>query len=150
MNYNLKRQQLDKKLKKYKKLKDECPALGWVRAVRNALGLSLKQLGEIMNISAQSVGEIEKREREGTISLKSLDNAAKVFGLRLNYGFYNPDKNLEEFIEFKAKKLAIKIVMRAHKTMQLEDQDNSKRRLQKAIKEKTIELINNKPGILWD
>ncbi len=150
MNYNLKRQQLDKKLKMFKKMKDESPALGWVRAVRNALGLSLKQLGEIMNISAQSVGEIEKREREGTISLKSLDNTAKVFGLRLIYGFYNPDKNLEKLIEYRAKKLAIKIVMRAHKTMQLEDQDNSKRRLQRAIKEKTIELINNKPGILWD
>lgn len=40
-----------------------------------------------MGISAQSVKEIEQRERDGGVSLKVLNTAAKAFGLKLSYGF---------------------------------------------------------------
>lgn len=143
-------QQLNKKLKAYGKLKDSSPNSGWVQAVRNSLGMSLEQFGKKMNMTAQSAGELEQREREGSISLKALDKAAQALGLKLTYGFYNPGDDLEEMLHAKARQSAEKIVLRTHKTMQLEDQANSKRRLKKAIKEKTIELTNKKSRFIWD
>lgn len=143
-------EQLNKKLKAYSKLQDSNPSSGWVQAVRNALGMSLEQFGKKMNMTAQSASEVERREREGSISLNALDKAAQALGLKLTYGFYNPGDNLEEMLHAQAKKSAEKIVLRTHKSMQLEDQANSKRRLKKAIKEKTIELANKKSKFIWD
>jgi hypothetical protein len=34
--------------------------------------------------------------------------------------------------------------------MKLEDQANSRKRIEKAIKERTSEIINKTPKILWD
>jgi len=40
--------------------------------------------------------------------------------------------------------------MRTANTMQLEHQVNSKKRIEKAIKERTAEIKNEMPKILWD
>ena len=53
-------------------------------------------------------------------------------------------------IEKKSTELAIKIVLRTANTMKLEDQANSKERIEKAIKERTPEILNEMPKILWD
>ncbi len=150
MDNKLEIAQLNKKIKAYSKLKDSTANSGWVRAVRNALGMSLEQFGKKMAITAQSAGELERRERDGSISLKALDKAAQALGLKLIYGFYNPGDDLEEMLHARAKRSAEKIVLRTHKTMQLEDQANSRRRLKKAIKEKTLELKNKKSSFIWD
>ena len=46
--------------------------------------------------------------------------------------------------------MAKKIVERTSNTMKLEDQANSKKRIEKAIKERASEIINKTPKILWD
>ena len=59
----------------------------------------------------------------------------------------------EEFnqeIERKAKELATQIVLRTSNTMKLEDQENSEKRIEKAIKERTASIKNEMPKILWD
>ena len=53
--------------------------------------------------------------------------------------------NSEDYLE-----LARKIVQRTSTTMKLEDQVNSKERIEKAIKERAAEIINKTPKILWD
>lgn len=150
MKNKLQIEQLSKKIKAHHKLQGSTPTRGWVHAIRSSLGMSLQQFGKRMNMTAQSAAEIEERERDGSISLNSLDKAAQALGLKLNYGFYNPGKNLEEMLDHGAKQAAKKIVYRTHKTMQLEDQANSKSRLKRAIKEKAIELVNKKSKSIWD
>jgi predicted DNA-binding mobile mystery protein A len=150
MRQNLQIQQLDKKIKAFKKTESFVFPGGWINTIRLSLGMSMEQMGKKMKMTAQGIREMEKREREGSISLKALDNAAQALGLKLTYGFYNPGDNLEEMLHAKARQSAEKIVLRTHKTMQLEDQANSKRRLKRAIKEKTIELANNKSKFIWD
>lgn len=150
MKNKLQREQLSKKIKAYYKLQGSTPTRGWVNAVRTSLGMSLQQLGKRMKMTAQSAAEIEKRERDGSISLNNLDKAAQALGLKLNYGFYNPGKNLEEMLNHRAKQVAQTIVLRTHKTMKLEDQANSQSRLNRAIKEKATELVNKRAKAIWD
>ncbi|MFA6194128.1 MAG: helix-turn-helix domain-containing protein [Patescibacteria group bacterium] len=143
-------EQLDKKIKTFKKLEHLTPSHGWVYAVRTSLGISLEQLGRKMGITAQSVRELEQREKNSSISLKSLDEAARGLGLKLTYGFSAPDKNLNEMIKLRANKMAEKIVSRTHKTMQLENQANSRARIRKAIREKAAEIADKNTKYLWD
>jgi len=142
--------QLDKKIKNYNKMSPTKSTSGWINDIRTSLGMSMDQLGKRLGISAQGIAEMEKREREKSISLKSLDEAAKALGLRLTYGFSAPVKNLEQMINERAKIKAEQIVLRTHKTMSLEKQANSKARIKRAINEQATEIANKKPKYLWD
>ena len=54
--------QIDSKIKSIVVVKKvTIPSTGWVHAIRLSLGMSLKQLGRRMNITAQSVKEIVMR-----------------------------------------------------------------------------------------
>lgn len=147
---NLQLEQLNKKLKTFKKVSLLTPPSGWIFSVRSSLGMSLAQLGKKMGVSAQSIREMEQREKQGSVSLKNLDDLAKAFGLRLTYGFYFPDKDLKKIIDDRAYKVAEQIVARTHKTMQLENQANSKARLKRAVKERAEEIVNKNIKRLWD
>jgi len=143
--------QIDRKVLQFRKLEDmTIPSSGWVFAVRQALGMSLKQLGKRMGITAQSVKEIEEREKTGTISINVLRQFGKSLDMKLVYGFIPTDKRLDKIIEKRATELAEEIVLRTSVTMNLEDQGNSKKRIKKAIKEKSDEIIAEMPRYLWD
>jgi predicted DNA-binding mobile mystery protein A len=101
-------------------------------------------------MSAQSAKEIEEREANGTITLHSLRDAANAMDLKLVYGFVSKHESLEQMIEKRAKQLATEIVMRTHATMTLEDQQNSKERIEQSITQKTAEIKFEMPKYLWD
>ena len=144
-------QQTDKKLEHFKHLKTAAtPPLGWINTFRKSLKMSLRQLGNRLRISAQSVKEIEEREASGTITLNSLRDAANAMDMKLVYGFVSKHDSLEQMIEKRAKELATEIVMRTHATMTLEDQQNSKERIEQAVTLKTAEIKFEMPKYLWD
>lgn len=126
------------------------PPIGWIKAVRTALGMSLQQLGKKISITKQSLADIERREKEGTITLNTLRDVAHGLDMELVYGFVPRDGSLEALIDRKAKELATAIVQRSSNTMKLEDQANSGKRIQKAIEERTVAIKNEMPKILWD
>ena len=143
--------QTDKKLMVFQSLKSVVlPQKGWVNTVRTALKISLRQLGNRMNFSAQNIKQIEEREANGTISINSLREVANALDLQLVYGFVSRHESLEQMIEKRAKELATEIVMRTHNTMTLEDQQNTEERIQKAIVQKTNEIKSEMPKYLWD
>lgn len=74
----------------------------------------------------------------------------RVLDMQLVYGFVPNDGSLDALIEKRATELATKIVMRTSNTMKLEDQGNSNERIKKAIIERTAEIKNKMPKILWD
>ncbi len=144
-------QQLDNKFRLLGGLtKITVPPSGWLKAIREALGISLDQLGRKLSITKQSVTEIEERERNGTITLKSLREAADALDMQLFYALIPKDGSLNDLIERKAKELAKQIVMRTSNTMKLEDQENSQQRIEKAIEERTTAIKNEMPRTLWD
>jgi predicted DNA-binding mobile mystery protein A len=126
------------------------PPTGWIKGVRITLGISLQQLANKLAITKQSVQELEKRELEGNITLKTLKETANALDMQLVVGLVPKDGTLENLIERKAKELAIKIVSRTSNNMKLEDQENSKERLKKAIEERTAIIKNEMPKMLWD
>ena len=126
------------------------PPTGWVRAIRTALGMSMEQLGNKLSITKQSIQDIENREKDGAITIKSLKELGKALDMQLVYGFVPNDGSLDALIEKKAHELAAKIVQRTSNTMKLEDQENSQKRIEKAVKERAAQIKNEMPKILWD
>ena len=144
-------QQTDKKTQVFKELKSiTIPTKGWINTFRTALKMSLRQLGNRLLIAPQSVKEIEEREANGTITLKSLRDVANALDMQLVYGFVSKHESLEQMIEKRAKELAKEIVLRTNNTMTLEDQQNSAERIEQAIAQKTAEIKYEMPKYLWD
>lgn len=126
------------------------PPTGWIKAIRTALGMSMQQLGDKLSISKQGILDIEKREKEGSITIKSLKEIAGALDMQLVYGFVPNDGSIDGLIEKRAIELATKIVLRTSNTMKLEDQGVSNKRIEQAIKERAEEIKNEMPKILWD
>ena len=150
-NNKLQFQQLNEKMDQLSGLQHVIvPPIGWIKAIRNSLGMSMEQLGKKLSITKQGVMDIEKREKEGAITIKSMQEIAKAIDMQFVYGFVPNAGSLDKMIEMRALEMAIKIVQRTSTTMKLEDQVNSKERIEKAIKERAAEIINKTPKILWD
>ena len=144
-------EQTDRKILLLKKVDNiALPSTGWVFTIRQALGMSMRQLGNRMGITPQSVKEIEEREKNGTISLKVLKQFAKALDLKFIYGFVPINGKLEDIIEKRAFELAKEIINRTAISMKLEDQENNPKRIQNAIKEKADDLKLEMPKYLWD
>ncbi|MEN9909024.1 MAG: hypothetical protein RLZZ540_2173 [Bacteroidota bacterium] len=144
-------EQLDTKLSCFMAVDEVAlPSSGWIKSIRTVLKMSLRQLGNRMNISPQSVGDMEKREANGTITLNTLRELAIGLDMKLVYGFVPNKGSIDEMIEERALEIAKEIVGRTHVTMTLEDQQNSKDRIAKAISQKTEEIKQEMPKYLWD
>ena len=144
-------EQVDRKIDQLRKVEElTIPSSGWVKAIRQSLGMSLRQLGLKLGITAQSVKEIEEREINETISVKVLKQFAHSLNMKFVYGFIPQDKSLEAMIESKAIEIATSIVSRTSISMKLEDQENSAERIKKAIDEKASEIKLEMPKYLWD
>ena len=59
------------------------PPTGWIKAIRTAIGMSMQQLGNKLNVSKQGVMDIEKREKDGSITIKSLREIARAMDMQL-------------------------------------------------------------------
>lgn len=144
-------QQLNSKMVGFVALKRvAAPPTGWIKAIRTAIGMSMRQLGNKLNITKQGVMDMEKREKNGSITIKALREIARAMDMQLVYGFVPNAGSLEALIEKRANELATQIVMRTANTMKLEEQVNSKKRIKAAIKEKATAIQNEMPKILWD
>ena len=126
------------------------PTIGWIKTIRTGIGMSLEQLGNKLSVTKQAIRDIENREKEGSITIKSMQEIANVLDMKFVYAFVPKEGSLEAMIEKRAIEVAKKIVHRTSNTMKLEDQANSEDRIQKAIKERAEEIINKTPKILWD
>jgi predicted DNA-binding mobile mystery protein A len=148
---SLQLQQINNKMFKFALLTQVAvPPVGWIKAIRQAVGMSMQQLGNKLSISRQGVMDIERREQDGSITIKSLREVARALDMQLVYGFVPNDGSLDALIEKRAKELATRIVLRTANTMKLEDQANSRERIREAIAERADAIKNEMPGILWD
>ena len=150
-NARLIREQLDNKIIRFTILQDiVIPPNGWIYSIRQGINMSLRQLGNRLSISPQSVRAIETREKNGTVSLNVMRKVGKALKMDFVYGFIPQDQTLEKMIEKRARELAIKIVERTSVQMALEDQKNADERLNRTINEKAQEITRKLPRYLWD
>jgi predicted DNA-binding mobile mystery protein A len=126
------------------------PDGGWLRTFRTAMNMSLRQLAARLGITRQSAQKLELREADGSITLRTLRDAAEVLDLQLVYALVPKDGSLAQLIERRAAELARELVQRSATTMSLEDQTISSQRLERVIGDKTRELVTAIPRFLWD
>ncbi len=143
--------QIDRKILQLRNIEDlSIPSTGWIKAIRQSLGMSMRQLGIKMGITAQSVREIEQRELNDAISLRVLRQFGKSLNMKLVYGFIPLNESLESIVDQRAKEIAKEIVYRTSISMILEDQENNPERISKAIREKAEEIKREMPKYIWD
>lgn len=97
------------------------PPRGWIRAIRDALGMSLRQLGDRLGMAAQSVRDIEESEANGTIQLKTLRRVAEALDCVVVYAVV-PKSSLTEMVDQRAREIALRALGRVSHSMALEDQ----------------------------
>lgn len=123
------------------------PVRGWIRAIRESLGMSSADLASRLGTTRQAVAQLEKSEAEGSIRLESLRRAAEALECTLVYALV-PNGSLEEIVDRRAREVALEEADRVRHTMLLEDQlvdeaSDSKR----LVDELTDELKNSRR--LW-
>jgi predicted DNA-binding mobile mystery protein A len=97
------------------------PARGWIRAIRDALGMSGDHLGKLLGVRRQSLADIELSEAKGTITLDTLRRAAAALDCTLVYALV-PNTSLQATVETRARALAHTTLAATAHTMALEDQ----------------------------
>jgi len=144
-------EQIDRRLQDFKSVENIIlPEKGWIYSIRIALKMSMRQLGKRLDITPQSVKEIEEREASGSITINSLREAGVALDMQLFYGFIPKKGSIDKMIEDRAFEIAREIVSRTSHSMMLENQENKKVRLEEAIKDKMKEIKDTMPKYLWD
>jgi predicted DNA-binding mobile mystery protein A len=146
----LARQNLDHRLSPLRKTGDLTrPPRGWIKAIREALGMTTAQLAERLGVSQPRVAQLEKSEAEDSITLRTLRGAAESLGCTLVYALV-PKDPLNEMVRDRAREVADRRVARTHHTMRLENQALEPRAL-KAERERLVEeLVRGDPRRLWE
>ena len=125
------------------------PPKGWVRAIRDALGMSGRQLAERLGVARQRVEEIERAEVSGSMTLKTLRKVAEGFDSVFVYGFV-PRTSLEQLVRSQASKIANDRMARVSQTMKLEDQGLIQTELEESLKRMIEDLMDSPPSSFWD
>ena len=135
---------IQEKLAPFSALKSETrPENGWVNTIRVSIKMSLRQLGERLHITPQGVRDLEKREKEGAITINTLKEVGRVLDMDLVYGFISRHNSLEDMIEERAREIAEEVILKT-------SQEGSDKDIKKAIAQKTYEIASKMPSYLWD
>lgn len=136
-------------LKNLSPAKNQKPAKGWIRSIREALGMSGRQLADRIKVETSRISELEKAEIHGNITLKSLRRVAEAMGCDLVYGIV-PKTNLEDFIRIQAEKAVNESLKTISHTMRLEDQGLPPNEDAKLFSKLVEDWTKDPPRWLWD
>lgn len=144
------RQQLDKRLNILKNTDALArPPLGWVRAIRQALGMTTAQLGKRIGVTQSRAFDIEKAEVSGKITLDSLERAAKALDCRVVYALV-PRQPLETLAEERALKKARSRLQSTSHSMALEAQSVDSEDEKAQVKKLARRLLEKPGSDLWE
>lgn len=143
------RRQLDKRLSSLRNANALArPPRGWVKAIREALGMTTAQLAQRLRVSQPRAVAIEKAEAAGAITLNSLERAAHALDCRLVYALV-PRQSLDAVIEERARLLAEKRLQPTRHTMALESQGVDSSDESEQLKRLARRLIDQAGSDLW-
>ena len=144
------REQVDKSLSQLNSLKGvKTPPFGWIRSIREALGMSGRQLAERIGVSKQSISRLEQDEISGSITIKTMRNVAEKLDCIFVYGFV-PKTSLDDTVRTRAEKISRERMDRVDRTMSLEKQRIRDENLESLILEDIERIMDEMPRNLWD
>lgn len=119
---DLQLQQMDAQLDKLKGIPvPPRPQIGWVRAIRESLGMSTVALARRLGITHAGVRKLESSESSEAITLASLRKLAEALDCELRYELI-PRTSLKEQLQARAEKVAQERLRPIAHSMALEDQ----------------------------
>lgn len=128
--------------------KKPIPKNGWIRTIRQALGISSRILAKRLNCSQANITMMESRERKGTINLNTLDQLAKAMNCKLVYCIV-PIQPFDKMLEEQAILIAKRQITLVHHSMLLEEQGLSEQQLKQMEEDYIRELLQGNPKKLW-
>lgn len=138
------RRSYQKKFDTLKKVVIDRPSQGWLRTIREFLGMTTTQLAKKINVTQPRVINLEKNEKNTKIS--TMERIADALNCDFIYAFI-PRENIDDIIYNQARKKASKILQKVNKNMELENQlSDSDEMLEDLIKE----LLNHNIARIWD
>jgi predicted DNA-binding mobile mystery protein A len=124
------------------------PVRGWIKAIREALGMSTAQLAKRLRVKQPSVVALEQSEAKGTIELATLRRVAAALDCALVYALV-PNKPLEAAVRDRARAFARRRLEPVEQSMLLENQKvTAKAKDAKARLDEIIRETN--PRLFWD
>lgn len=146
----LARKQLDKRLSTLENPDALArPPRGWLKAIRESLGMTTTQLAKRLHVSQPRIINIEKSEVNGSITLDTLERAAHALNCRLVYTLV-PKISLEEMFAEQVKKLALKQLKRTSHSMQLEAQGVLKEEEEEMLKVMLKKYLEKAGSEIWE
>lgn len=143
------RKSLDEKLRPWLPLrKIPHPKAGWVRAIRESLGMTTAQLADRMGIQQSGVTLLEQREASLKVSLAVLQRAALAMNCELIYAIV-PKSSLESIVTEQAHQSAQQILKKTLHTMELEQQKSGQAETQLHQEELALDIKNKLDRRLW-
>ena len=144
------RRQLDKRLSLLQNTELLArPPRGWLKAIREALGMTTAQLGKRLGVVQSRAVAIEQAEAKGTITLNSLEKAAHALDCRLVYALV-PRDPLNDLATERAKSLAKQRLESTRHSMALEAQSVDAADEQEQLKRMVQRLLDKAGSELWE
>jgi len=140
--------QLDTSLGPWRSLPGSRPSGGWLRAIRQALGITTRQLALSVGVTQSAVVDTERTEARGDITLNTLQRYAAALDCELRYVLV-PKRPLQEMIEERADRIARDQVSRVRHSMALEDQHTGKDNQERDVAELKRKLLEGRRSRLW-
>ncbi|HEY5341153.1 MAG TPA: mobile mystery protein A [Candidatus Aquilonibacter sp.] len=145
----LARKQLERRLAPLRQMTLVAPSRGWIKAIRESLGMTARQLAARMGVAPSRIPTIEKAEVTGGTTVRTLRQAAAAMNCAFVYAFV-PIEPLDDILRERAMQKARKNVVRLDHTMRLENQAVLKSDLD-AEEQRTVDLIvSGSLRGLWD
>jgi predicted DNA-binding mobile mystery protein A len=143
----LRAEQLNRALRPFHSVKDSPrPQRGWIRAIREATGITVREVAQRLRRAPSLVVSLERSEAEYRITLGSLRDAADALGCQLVYALVPKSGSISDLSEERARAKASDNVRAVEHTMALEDQAVG--RVGEKIEEETRRILkrNSKLG----
>ena len=139
---------LDSRLEKVRAWPVARPQKGWIRAIRDALGLTTQQYASRLGVSQPRVVALEKGEIEDSLTLASLRRAAEGLNCELVYAFV-PREPLTETLRRRAGAIADEQLDRIAHTMRLENQAIAEEEIAREREAWVDRLLRGNLADLW-
>lgn len=127
----------------------ERPVKGWIKAIREALGMTLEQLGNRMKVSRQQVGSLEQDELKGSVTLATMERIAHALGCRFVYALI-PETSLQEKVHAQARQNALALLTQTSHSMNLEAQGVLPEEQEEQLQRLIDDFLTGKPSRLWE
>lgn len=124
------------------------PRDGWIKEIRQALGMTTGQLAKRIGIPQSNVQALEERERADRITLSSLKKAAEALDCDVVYVLV-PRKGIEATLFERIKAFAQNRIASVSHTMTLEEQQVSDSHLKDQFDNTVEQLVIHPPRNLW-